>query len=115
MMSVRDIFSQDNTQMAQEKGSLIKRVLIFFLSKCFSVTRHQVDQVAKLIYHKLSAIWGHFLIIIMTICMGSGWPLFSENTLMLYQQDLQLDPHFVKWELVTDRGWPRFPIRHFAK
>ena len=31
---------------------------------------------------------GHFLIV--TIFMGSAWPTFSENTLMLYQQDLQL-------------------------
>ena len=33
---------------------------------------------------------GHYLNI--TICMVSGWPMFSENTLMLYQQDLQPSP-----------------------
>ena len=34
--------------------------------------------------------------------MGSGWPMFSENTLMLYQQDLQLVPYFVKWQLASN-------------
>ena len=34
---------------------------------------------------------GHFLIII--IFMGSGWPMFSENTLIFFnQQDVQLGP-----------------------
>ena len=34
--------------------------------------------------------------------MGSRLPMFSENNLMLYQQDLQLGPHFVKWQLGID-------------
>ena len=42
--------------------------------------------------------------------MDSGWPMFSENTLMLYQQDLKLSPYFVKWQLAIDRGLDRFPI-----
>ena len=41
--------------------------------------------------------------------------MFSENTLILYQQDLQLDPYFLKWQLAIDQGLPRFPINHFAK
>ena len=47
--------------------------------------------------------------------MDLGWPMFSENTLMLHQQDLQLGPYFVKWQLVINRGWPKIPIYHFAK
>ena len=47
--------------------------------------------------------------------MGSGWPMFSENTLKLYQQDLQLGPNLVRWQLAIDRGLHRFPINHFAK
>ena len=45
-------------------------------------------------YRKFSVVWDTFF-------MGSGWPMFSENTLMLYQQDLQLGPYFVKWQLAT--------------
>ena len=41
--------------------------------------------------------------------------MFFENTLMFYQQDLQLVPDFVKWQLAIDRGLPRFLINHFAK
>ena len=40
--------------------------------------------------------------------------MFSENTLLLSQQDLKLGPYFVKWQLEIDRGWPRFPIKYFA-
>ena len=40
---------------------------------------------------------GHFLI--NTIFMGSGWPIPSENTLMLY---LALGPYYVKWQLAID-------------
>ena len=47
--------------------------------------------------------------------MGSGWPMFSENTLMLYQQGIKLGPYFVKWQLAIDGGLPIFPINHFAK
>ena len=42
--------------------------------------------------------------------MGSGWPMFSENALMLYQQDLQLGPYFVKWHLAIDQGLLDFPF-----
>ena len=49
------------------------------------------------------------------IFMGSGWPMFSSNTLMLYQQDLQLGPYFLKWQLVIDKGLPRFSIDYFEK
>ena len=41
--------------------------------------------------------------------------MFSENALMLYQQDLQLGLYFVKWQLVIVQGLPRFPINYFAK
>ena len=41
--------------------------------------------------------------------------MFSENTLMLYQQDLELGLYFVKWQLAIDQGLPRFPIKYFAK
>ena len=41
--------------------------------------------------------------------------MFSENTLLLYQQDLQLGPYFVRWQLGIDQGLPRFPINYFAK
>ena len=51
----------------------------------------------------------------MTIFMGSGWPMFSENTLTLYQQDLELGPYFVKCQLAIDQELPRFPIDYFAK
>ena len=60
-----------------------------------------------------TVIWDTFLII--TILMGAGWPMFSENTLMLYHQDLELGPYFVKWQLVIDQGLPRLPITYFAK
>ena len=56
---------------------------------------------------------GHFLII--SIFIGSVWPLFSENTAMLYQQALQLGPCFSKWQLMLDWGLPRFPINYFVK
>ena len=39
--------------------------------------------------------------------------MFSENTLLLYQQDLQLGPYSVKWQPAIDR-WPRFPIEYFS-
>ena len=55
-------------------------------------------------YHKLSVTWDAFLII--RIFMGSGWPMFSENTLMLYQQNLKLRPYFVKWQQAIDQGLP---------
>ena len=32
--------------------------------------------------------------------------MFSENTLLLYQQDLQLGPYFEKWQLAIDQGSP---------
>ena len=35
--------------------------------------------------------------------------MFSANTLMLYQQDLQLGPYFVKWQLAIEGG-PDFPL-----
>ena len=41
--------------------------------------------------------------------------MFSENTVMLYQQDLQLGTDFVKWQLSIDQGFPRFPMNYFAK
>ena len=47
--------------------------------------------------------------------MGSGWPMLSENTLMLYQQDLQLGPNFVTCQLAIDPGLPRFPLKYLAK
>ena len=50
-----------------------------------------------------------------TIFMGSGWPMFSENTMRLNQEDLQLGPYFTKLQLAIDQGLPRFPINHFAK
>ena len=56
---------------------------------------------------------GHFLII--TFFMDSGWPMFSENTFVLYKQDSQLGPYYVKWQLMLDRGMPRFPINYFEK
>ena len=64
-------------------------------------------------YRKFSVIWDTFLII--TIFMGSGWPTFSKDTLILFQQDLQLDPYFLKWQLAIHQGLPEFPINHFAK
>ena len=37
---------------------------------------------------------------IITIFMGSGWPMFSENTLLLYQEGtLQL--RFIFYEMAT--------------
>ena len=39
--------------------------------------------------------------------------MFSENTLMLYQQGLQLGPYFVKWQMGMDWGFPWFPINYF--
>ena len=62
-------------------------------------------------YRKFSVIWGVFN----NYDLSSGWPIFSENTLILYQQDLQLGSYFVKWQLVIDRGLPRFLIDYFAK
>ena len=41
--------------------------------------------------------------------------MFSENTLLLYQQDLQLDPNCLKGQLAVDRRLPRFSINHFPK
>ena len=41
--------------------------------------------------------------------------MFSENILMLYQQELQLCPYFVKWQLAIDREVPRFLLNYFAK
>ena len=41
--------------------------------------------------------------------------MFTENTLMLYQQDLQLGLYFVEWQLTIDQGLQRFPIYNFAK
>ena len=41
--------------------------------------------------------------------------MFSENTLLFYQQDLQLGPYFVKLQLAKGQGLPRFPIDYFAK
>ena len=41
--------------------------------------------------------------------------MFSENRRMMYRQDLELGPYFVKWQLAMDRGLPRFPIDYFAK
>ena len=40
--------------------------------------------------------------------------MFSEYT-MVYWQDLKLGPYFMKWQLATDRGLPKFPINYFAK
>ena len=37
-----------------------------------------------------------------------GGPCFLKNTLLLYQQDLQLGPYFVKWQPAIDQGLPRF-------
>ena len=36
--------------------------------------------------------------------------MFSENTLLLYQQDLQLGPYLEKWQLAIDQGWTDFPL-----
>ena len=36
---------------------------------------------------------------IITIFVGSGWPMFSENTLLLFQEDLQL--RFIFYEMAT--------------
>ena len=47
--------------------------------------------------------------------MGSGWPMHSRNTLMLYQQDLQLGPYFLKWQLAIDRELPRYSINLICK
>ena len=47
--------------------------------------------------------------------MGSGRAMFSEHTLMLYQQDLEVGPYFAKWQLMIDQGWPRFPIKKIGK
>ena len=64
-------------------------------------------------YHKFPVIWDTFLII--TIFMCSDWPEFSENTLILYQQELELGPYFVIWQLAIDRGLHKFPINYFEK
>ena len=50
-----------------------------------------------------------------TIFVGSGWPVFSENTLMLYQQYLQLVPYFEKWQLVIYQGLLRYPINYYVQ
>ena len=47
--------------------------------------------------------------------MGSVWPMFSENTLILNQQDFQLGPFLVKWQLAIDQGLPRLSINYFAR
>ena len=60
---------------------------------------------------KFSVIWDTLII---KNFMGLGWPMFSENTLKLYQQDLQLGPYFVKWQLPIVPGLPRFPINCFS-
>ena len=36
----------------------------------------------------------------------------SENTLVLYQQDLQLGQYFVKWQLALYRGLPRIILQN---
>ena len=36
--------------------------------------------------------------------------MVSENTLVLYQQGLQLGSYFVKWGLAIDQGLPRLII-----
>ena len=41
--------------------------------------------------------------------------MFSENTWMLYQQDLQGGQYYVKGQQGLDPGLPRFPIDDFAK
>ena len=41
--------------------------------------------------------------------------MFSENTLMLHQLDVQLGPYFLKWQLPIDLGLPRSPINYIAK
>ena len=46
--------------------------------------------------------------LIITISVGSGCHMFSDNILLLCQQDSQLVPYFVKWQLAMDRGLPRF-------
>ena len=40
------------------------------------------------------------------------WPMFSENTLMWHQQDLQLGQYFVKWQLAIYRGLPRIILQN---
>ena len=40
--------------------------------------------------------------------MGSGLPMFSEYSLMLYQQYLQLWLYFVNWRQIG--GYPDFPL-----
>ena len=57
-----------------------------------------ISLTASLMQHTVNL--GHYLII--TIFGGPGWPMFSKNTLILYQQDLQLVPYFVKWQLAID-------------
>ena len=52
------------------------------------------------IYHIFSAIMDTLIV---TIFMGwGGGAMIYENTLMLYQQDLQLVPYFVKWQMAID-------------
>ena len=41
--------------------------------------------------------------------------MISENTLMLYQQDLQRGPYFAKCQQVIYQGFPKFPANNFAK
>ena len=41
--------------------------------------------------------------------------MFSGNTLMLNQQNLQLRPFFVKWQLALNQGLARFPNNYLAK
>ena len=59
---------------------------------------------------KILSSLGHFLIITLIRVQGG-----SENTLILYPQDSQLGPCFLKCQLAIDQGLPRFPIYYFAK
>ena len=47
--------------------------------------------------------------------MGSVCPMFSEDTLMLYQKDLQLGSYFVDKQLAMNRRFPRFSNDYFAE
>ena len=67
----------------------------------------------KYILRSILSYLGHFLIIMIFMC--SGWPMVSENNLLFYQQDLQLCPYVVKWQMAIDRGLPKFPKNYFAK
>ena len=41
--------------------------------------------------------------------------MYTESTLMLYQQDLQLGPYLVNRQLAMDQGLPSFSINYFAR